>query len=240
MDGDVAPARELSEVCARHGALLVLDEAHAVLQPEVDLHDDVDVVRVGTLSKTLGALGGFVAGPARYTDLVVNRARSYIFTTASTPADTAAALAALDDPAIARRRRVADATPRQHRSPAAESSVADHPVRLWLGAARDRGRGGAPRRRPAGHRHPAADRGSRDIAASRHLVGCAHGGTGRTARARARRALPRMTRPDLLVVRRGHRYRGRQDLVDRRRRPATARGRPRRRGAQAGAVVRAR
>jgi 8-amino-7-oxononanoate synthase len=95
MDGDVAPSRELSEVCARHGALLVLDEAHAVLQPDADLHDDVDVLRVGTLSKALGALGGFVAGPARYTDLVVNRARSYIFTTASTPADTAAALAAL-------------------------------------------------------------------------------------------------------------------------------------------------
>ena len=53
------------------------------------------MLRVGTLSKTLGALGGFVAGPARFTDLVVNRARSYIFTTASTPADTAAALAAL-------------------------------------------------------------------------------------------------------------------------------------------------
>jgi 7-keto-8-aminopelargonate synthetase-like enzyme len=95
MDGDVAPTRELSDVCARHGALLVLDEAHAVLEPHIDLHDDVDVLRVGTLSKTLGALGGFVAGPARYTDLVVNRARSYIFTTASTPADTAAALAAL-------------------------------------------------------------------------------------------------------------------------------------------------
>jgi 8-amino-7-oxononanoate synthase len=95
MDGDVAPTHELAEVCARHGALLVLDEAHAVLQPEPELADDVDVLRVGTLSKTLGALGGFVAGPARYTDLVVNRARSYIFTTASTPADTAAALAAL-------------------------------------------------------------------------------------------------------------------------------------------------
>ena len=95
MDGDVAPTHELAEVCARHGALLVLDEAHAVLQPEVALDPEVDVLRVGTLSKTLGALGGFVAGPARYTDLVVNRARSYIFTTASTPADTAAALAAL-------------------------------------------------------------------------------------------------------------------------------------------------
>jgi 8-amino-7-oxononanoate synthase len=94
MDGDVAPVDKLAEVCAHHGALLVLDEAHAVLGPSVDL-DGIDVLRVGTLSKTLGALGGFVAGPPRFTDLLVNRARSYIFTTASTPADTAAALAAL-------------------------------------------------------------------------------------------------------------------------------------------------
>lgn len=95
MDGDVAPVDKLVEVCAHHGALLVLDEAHGVLGPPFDPPDDVAVVRVGTLSKTLGALGGFVAGPRRYTDLLVNRARSYIFTTASSPADTAAALAAV-------------------------------------------------------------------------------------------------------------------------------------------------
>jgi len=94
MDGDVAPVDELIEVCAHHGALLVLDEAHAVLGPDPDL-SDVDALRVGTLSKTLGALGGFVAGPRRFTDLLVNRARSYIFTTASTPADAAAALTAV-------------------------------------------------------------------------------------------------------------------------------------------------
>lgn len=94
MDGDLAPVDDLAQVCARHGALLVLDEAHAVLGPEPVL-DGVEVLRVGTLSKTLGALGGFVAGSARYVDLLVNRARSYIFTTAPTPADTAAAQAAL-------------------------------------------------------------------------------------------------------------------------------------------------
>lgn len=94
MDGDVAPVEALAEVCARHGALLVLDDAHAVLGPDPDL-DGVDALRVGTLSKALGSLGGFVAGPRAFTDLVVNRARSYIFTTASTPADAAAALAAL-------------------------------------------------------------------------------------------------------------------------------------------------
>jgi len=95
MDGDVAPVDELVEVCARHRALLVLDEAHAVLGPDPGL-DRVDALRVGTMSKTLGALGGFVAGPRRFTDLLVNRARSYIFTTASTPADAAAALAAVE------------------------------------------------------------------------------------------------------------------------------------------------
>jgi 7-keto-8-aminopelargonate synthetase-like enzyme len=57
---------------------------------------DVELVRVGTLSKTLGALGGFVAADRAVVDLLVNRARTFIFTTAPTPADTAAALAALE------------------------------------------------------------------------------------------------------------------------------------------------
>jgi len=94
MDGDVAPIDDLIDVCARHHALLVLDEAHAVLGPDPDV-GDADVIRIGTLSKTLGALGGFAAGRARFTELLVNQARSYIFTTAPTPADSAAALAAL-------------------------------------------------------------------------------------------------------------------------------------------------
>jgi 7-keto-8-aminopelargonate synthetase-like enzyme len=94
MDGDVAPVDALAEVCRRRDALLVVDEAHAVLGPDPDL-DGLDALRVGTLSKALGALGGFVAGPRILTDLLVNRARSYIFTTASTPADSAAALAAV-------------------------------------------------------------------------------------------------------------------------------------------------
>ncbi|MFN8034917.1 MAG: 8-amino-7-oxononanoate synthase [Acidimicrobiia bacterium] len=94
MDGDLAPVDALAECCARHGALLVLDEAHAVLGPDPDL-TGVDALRVGTLSKTLGSLGGFVATGNEFADLVVNRARPFIFTTASTPADTAAALAAV-------------------------------------------------------------------------------------------------------------------------------------------------
>jgi len=95
MDGDVAPVAALVEVCRRHRALLVLDEAHAVLGPDPEL-GDLDVVRVGTLSKTLGSLGGFAATSGPLADLVVNRARSYIFTTASSPADAAAALAAVE------------------------------------------------------------------------------------------------------------------------------------------------
>ena len=94
MDGDVAPVPELVDTCRAFGALLVLDEAHAVLGPEPDL-GGVDALRVGTLSKTLGSLGGFVAGPAALIELIVNRARPYIFTTASTPGDAAASLAAL-------------------------------------------------------------------------------------------------------------------------------------------------
>ena len=67
---------------------------------------------MGTLSKTLGALGGFVAGPREAVDLLVNTARPYIFTTALSPADAAAALAALDvvrsEEGEGLRRRLAD------------------------------------------------------------------------------------------------------------------------------------
>jgi 8-amino-7-oxononanoate synthase len=111
MDGDVADVDALASLCSRHDALLVLDEAHAVLGPDPQL-SGVDVLRVGTLSKTLGSLGGFVAGPRRYTELVVNRARSYIFTTALSPADSAAALAAVgvvrSDEGAQLRRRLRD------------------------------------------------------------------------------------------------------------------------------------
>jgi 8-amino-7-oxononanoate synthase len=95
MDGDVADVVGLVECCARAGALLVLDEAHGVLGPEVA---DVSpgVVRVGTLSKALAATGGFVAASRPIVDLLRNRARTFIFTTAPTPADAAAARAALD------------------------------------------------------------------------------------------------------------------------------------------------
>jgi 8-amino-7-oxononanoate synthase len=124
MDGDIVDLPALVELCAREGALLAIDEAHAVLGPNIELPDDADVVRIGTLSKTLGALGGFVAGPARYVNLVENLARPYIFTTAPTPADTAAALAALrvlrsaeGDALVARLRAHVDRVRAGHPSP---------------------------------------------------------------------------------------------------------------------------
>ncbi len=112
MDGDIAPLHELAALCRRHDALLILDEAHAVLGPDLPEATGRDggggmgsrdrvgvqggtVVRVGTMSKTLGSLGGFVAASRDVIDLIVNRARSYIFSTAPSPADAAAALAAL-------------------------------------------------------------------------------------------------------------------------------------------------
>jgi 8-amino-7-oxononanoate synthase len=94
MDGDVARLRDLADLCASRGALLVVDEAHAVLGPDVDLAG-VDHLRVGTLSKALGSAGGFVAGPAPMIELLVNRARPQIFSTAMAPASAAAALAAV-------------------------------------------------------------------------------------------------------------------------------------------------
>ncbi len=96
MDGDLAPVDELSAVCAGRGALLVLDDAHLVLDRPESLHPDCRVLRVGTLSKATASLGGFVCGPRTFMDLLVNMARSYIFTTAAAPSAAAAAAAAID------------------------------------------------------------------------------------------------------------------------------------------------
>lgn len=123
MDGDVAPLGELSELCARTGALLVLDDAHAVFPlPEVD--PQAGCVRVGTLSKALGSQGGFVTGPSAWMDLMVNRARPFIFSTGLAPVSAAAASAALSvlcspagDQLIAALRAHVDTIARDHPSP---------------------------------------------------------------------------------------------------------------------------
>jgi 8-amino-7-oxononanoate synthase len=104
MDGDAAPLREIAEACDRHGAMLYVDEAHSagVLGPggaglaaALGVSDRVDV-HMGTLGKALGAFGAYVAGERRLADLLVSRARTFVFTTALPPAACGAALAALD------------------------------------------------------------------------------------------------------------------------------------------------
>ncbi|HEX4863245.1 MAG TPA: 8-amino-7-oxononanoate synthase [Acidimicrobiales bacterium] len=94
MDGDVAPVVGLSEICARHGALLVLDDAHAVF-PLDEPDPEALVVRIGTLSKALGSQGGYIAASRDWIELLVNRARPFIFTTGLAPASAAAALEAV-------------------------------------------------------------------------------------------------------------------------------------------------
>lgn len=97
MDGDYAPLEALASVTRRTGALLVVDDAHAVFPLRTPLALlDAEVLVVGTLSKTLGSIGGFVAGPTDLVAWIRNTARSSIFSTAAPPSTAAAALAALD------------------------------------------------------------------------------------------------------------------------------------------------
>jgi 8-amino-7-oxononanoate synthase len=101
MDGDVAPLAELALLAERHRAVLVVDEAHAlgVMGPGgKGLCAAAGVVPdalVGTLGKAFGASGGVVAGAPELRQLLINRARTFIFTTAPPPSAAAAAGAAL-------------------------------------------------------------------------------------------------------------------------------------------------
>ncbi|WP_433873029.1 8-amino-7-oxononanoate synthase [Saccharopolyspora sp. CA-218241] len=102
--GDAAPLPQLAEVCAEHGALLVVDEAHGLgvvgdggrgLVHAHGLAGHPQVVLTATLSKSLGAMGGAVLGSHAVIDHLVNRARPFVFDTALAPAPTAGALRAL-------------------------------------------------------------------------------------------------------------------------------------------------
>ncbi|MFT6242227.1 MAG: 8-amino-7-oxononanoate synthase [Akkermansiaceae bacterium] len=104
MDGDLCPLAEIVALKEKHGALLLLDEAHAVgvlgpsgqgLTEELGLQEQVDF-QMGTLGKALGSAGGYVAASRSWIDLLINKARSFIYSTAPPPAQAAASLAALN------------------------------------------------------------------------------------------------------------------------------------------------
>lgn len=104
MDGDLAPLREIVTLKEKYGAWLMLDEAHATglfgdkrrgLAEEFGVSDHIEI-QMGTLGKAVGAAGGYICGPRVLTDFLVNRARSFIFSTAPVPASAAAARAGLE------------------------------------------------------------------------------------------------------------------------------------------------
>jgi 8-amino-7-oxononanoate synthase len=104
MDGDAAPLREIVALKEQYGAWLMVDEAHATgilgqngrgLADELGVGSQIDI-QMGTLGKALGTSGGFICGSRALVDFLVNRARSFIFSTAPVPAAAAAAGAAIE------------------------------------------------------------------------------------------------------------------------------------------------
>lgn len=103
MDGDACPLPDLINLAQTHDSMLLIDEAHAtgvmgktgagIVEHFGSPRDGI--VQVGTLSKALGSLGGYVAGSAKLIDYLRNRAATWIYTTGLSPADTAAAIAAI-------------------------------------------------------------------------------------------------------------------------------------------------
>lgn len=102
MDGDFAPLADLADIAERHGAVLLIDEAHAtgVFGPEgrglaARLHEDGNVITLHTCGKALGGEGALLCGPAVMRDFLVNRARGFIFSTAPSPLTAALVRASL-------------------------------------------------------------------------------------------------------------------------------------------------
>lgn len=118
MDGDMAPLRELAALCREHDALLLVDDAHGLgvlgergagSLEHLGLSEQEVPLLIGTLGKAVGTSGAFVAGPQLLIDYLVQKARTYIYTTAMPPAVAKATCAALDlvEQGLARRRHLA-------------------------------------------------------------------------------------------------------------------------------------
>ncbi|MEW6409192.1 MAG: 8-amino-7-oxononanoate synthase [Nitrospirota bacterium] len=115
MDGDIAPLLELYRIAERYSAMLMVDEAHATGVLGDSGRGAVEylglegkrIIQMGTLSKALGCFGGYIAGEKNLIRYLVNRARSFIYTTSLPPSVVASAIAAFDvieeDPSIIRR-----------------------------------------------------------------------------------------------------------------------------------------
>jgi glycine C-acetyltransferase len=104
MDGDIAPLDKLTAVADRYGVLTMVDDAHGEgvlgkggrgIVDQFGLHGVFDV-EIGTLSKAFGVVGGVIAGKKAIVDYIRQKARPFLFSSATTPADTAACLAAVD------------------------------------------------------------------------------------------------------------------------------------------------
>ena len=104
MDGDIAPLPDIYEVATRYDAMLLVDDAHGFGVLGEDGSGTVahfglkgtDIIQMGTLSKAVGALGGYIAGCRALIELLINKARGFIFTTGLPPTTLAAANTALD------------------------------------------------------------------------------------------------------------------------------------------------
>ena len=103
MDGDICPLPDLLDLAEQYSCMLLVDEAHATGVLGANGAGCVEhfgctgrqLIQIGTLSKALASLGGYVAGSCTLIDFLRNRAPSWIYTTALSPADTAAALEAI-------------------------------------------------------------------------------------------------------------------------------------------------
>jgi glycine C-acetyltransferase len=104
MDGDIAPLPDIVKLAEQYNAFVMVDDAHAsgVLgkngagtASHFDLYGRVDI-QLGTLSKALGVMGGYIAGSAALKDWLINRGRPYLFSTGHPPMVAAALIAALD------------------------------------------------------------------------------------------------------------------------------------------------